>query len=268
MPSAAQTLRGFARPRPGFSQQPENRGTAHDREVQDEVIRYLTDAKLRSGETNTELLDEDEAERARRFSRFLARRYYRDRLHRGFRYSATLISSAQAPEHVVESQEFDSILETCTLGSLETSRRVGRLALERVLPLRQEEWWSELLDYELAFFIQLATSETTVPDAVPKRNSSAILHRFQFRLPELLQRLRVGQSLAVDLRGEVTLLFSRTNHGKIYVVETDDSSVAIFAAIDGIKTQEEMARACAIPVDETRRILSTFSDIGTVVPPV
>jgi hypothetical protein len=282
MPSSTQAQRGSGRPhtpaaakaasagdpvRPGVSEQLETADRFYDRDLQDKVIRYLTDAKLRSGEANKGLLNEDEAERAKRFSHFLARRYYRDRLHRGFRYSAGLISPAQAPEHVVETPAFDSILESCILGSLATSRELGRLSASQLLPLRQEEWWSELLQYELAFFIQLATSEAALPSAVPKRNPSAILRRFQFRIPELLKCLKAGENAIDDLRGEVTLLFSRTNHGRIYVVETDETSTAVFPLINGDNTAEEIAASCAISADETRRILSTFNDIGTVVLP-
>jgi len=266
MPSDHPARRRSRPSRPGVAEVREIRVGVHDRDLQDEVIRYLTDAKLRSVAANTELLDAQEAERAKRFSHFLARRYYRDRLDRGFRYSARLIGPEQTPERVVETPDFDSILERCTLGSLDTSREVGQVARARLLPLRQEEWWVELLDYELAFFIQLATSESTVAGPVPKRNRSAILHRFQFRLPELLEGLRAGQSPAGDLRGGVTLLFSRTHHGKIYVVEADLSVMAVLGAIDGLKTQEEIIGTCAISASETRRILSTLSDIGTIVP--
>jgi hypothetical protein len=240
-------------------------GIFSDRDFQDEVIRYLTDAKLRSSDTNTKLLEDTETGRAKRFSHFLARRYYRDRMHRAFRYSATLISPPQAPELVAESPEFDSILETCTLGSLDTSREVGQLAIARLLPLGQEEWWADLIDYELAFFIQLATSEAPLPSTIPIRNPSTILHKFQFRIPELLECLRTGRSLADDFRAEVALLFSRTHHGKIYIVEADESAIMVFLATDGRKSSEEIATSCGIWVEETRRILSTLSDIGSIV---
>jgi len=240
-------------------------GAFRDRDFQDEVIRYLTDSKLRSTDTNAKLLEDTEAGRAKRFSRFLARRYYRDRLHRGFRYSAALISPAQPPELVAESPEFDSILEGCTLGSLDTSREVGQLALARLLPLRVDEWWSDLLDYELAFFIQLATSEATLPTAAARRNQSSILREFQFRIPALLLRLRSGENFAGDLHGGVALLFSRTHHGKIYIVEADQSAIAVFRHTDGRKSTEEIASSCGISVEETRRMLFTLSDIGAVV---
>lgn len=267
MPTGSGRQRGSRHSRPGVPQELDIPAASHDRELQDEIIRYLMDAKLRSSETKPELLNDRETERARRFSHFLARRYYRDRLHRGFRYSAGLVGPAYAPEHVVESPEFDSILETCTLGSLETSREVGQLARAHLLPIREEEWWSELLDYELGFFIQLAASETLLPGAVPKRSPSAIVRRFQFRIPELLERLKNGGNLADGLRAEVTLLFSRTHHGKIYVVEIDESALAVFSATDDQEGAEPMAASSSISLDETRRILATLSDIGAVVLP-
>lgn len=272
MQGAAQSKRRSGRPRPGVIERNETadheRDSPHDRALQDQVIRYLTDAEIRSTETELEFLEENEAERAQRFSRFLARRYYRDRLQRGFRHSTHLVAPNHAPELVVDSPAFDSILESCVLGSLATSREVGRLTASQLLPLRQEEWWSELLEYELAFYIQLATSEAALPSAVPKRRPSAILLRFQFRIPELLKCLKAGENAtADDLHGAVMLLFSRTNHGKIYVVEIDESAITVFQAVDGNNTPEQIASSCGISADETRRILSTFSDIGTVVLP-
>ena len=64
----------------------EVRSRRSDRELQDAVITYLADAALRRGASDLPLAPE-QAQRAGRFARFLARRYYRDRLARSFRYS-------------------------------------------------------------------------------------------------------------------------------------------------------------------------------------
>ena len=130
-----------------------------DRDLQDRVIRYLTDVNDHSADIADKLLDAADAERAQRFSRYLVRRYYRDRLHRGFRYSRGLVDAARTAEQVVDNLEFASILSTCVLGSLQTARTVAALAVSELMGLRQDVWWQELLQYESALFLQLATSE-------------------------------------------------------------------------------------------------------------
>jgi hypothetical protein len=239
----------------------------NDRDLQDDVIRYLSDASLRSIETADEILDKQESQRAERFSRFLARRYYRDRLSRGFRYSASLVGKEQSAEHVVDTSDFDSVLDRCVLGSLASSIEVGQLARYHLLGLRSEAWWSELLEYERAFFMQLATSEFVPAGTFPQKNASAVLHEFHVQIPELLTRLRTGGDLAGVPSGEATLLFSRTVHGKIYVVELDERTSGVFQSIDGKKSPEELATLCGASLEEIQRILATLGDIGSVVLP-
>jgi hypothetical protein len=240
----------------------------NDRDLQDDVIRYLSDATLRSGETANEILDDQELGRARRFSRFLARRYYRDRLSRGFRYSASLAGKQQSAEQIVDTSDFDSILDHLVLGSLASSIEVGRLAFSRLLSLRNEVWWSELLEYEQAFFLQLATSEPTPARVLPEKNASAVVRDFRLHIPELLMRLRTGADLAGIPGAQTTLLFARTVHGKIYVVELDEKTSTVFQFIDGTRSPEEVAALCGASPEDIQRILATLADIGSVVLPI
>jgi hypothetical protein len=239
----------------------------NDRDLQDDLIRYLSDATLRSIETANEILDDQELGRAQRFSRFLARRYYRDRLSRGFRYSASLVGKQQSAEQIVDTSDFDSILDRFVLGSLASSIDVGQLAFSRLLSLRNEVWWSELLEYELAFFLQLATSETTPASGLPEKNASAVLRDFHVHIPELLTRLRTGADLAGIPGIKTTLLFSRSVHGRIYVVELDEKTSTVFQSIDGAQSPEELAAICGASPEDIQRILVTLADIGSIVLP-
>ena len=238
----------------------------NDRDLHDDVIRYLSDAGLRSVETSTELLSEQQAERAQRFSRFLARRYYRDRLSRAFRYSAMLDPNFAVAD-ITESPDFDSILDQCVLGSLTTSLQVADLARSHMAPARSELWWGELLEYERAFFLQLATSEILPVSPFPARSPSAVFRRFGLRVPELLTRLKSGAQVGDDLDGATALLFSRTVHGKIYVVELDEITAGIFESIDGSRTANEIATLSCVSPEEIQRILAALADIGSVVLP-
>ena len=249
-----------------FTTDPEIQGRSlSDRELHDRLIHYLTDANLRSSGPSTDFLDETQAERAERFSRFLARRYYRDRLHRGFRYSPNLLESARATD-VVDTPQFDPVLSGCVLGSLATAKAVGYLALSSLRSLRRDEWWSELLEYEFAFFLQLATLEVSRAAGSAQLGLSTIVREFQFRIPHILQHLKSWDTPVTDVRGSTVLLFSRTPHGKIYVVELAATAAAVVRAVDGKRANAEIAQAAGIDVEEAIRILAELSSINAVVP--
>ena len=238
-----------------------------DRDLQDRVIRFLTDTSLRSAQTVGELLDDSEILQAQRFSRFLARRYYRDRLTRAFRHADVLVPNERTASTLVDGAEFDSVLDRCILGSLATSKLVGDLAASRMLAARSEIWWAELIEYEKAFFLQLATSETVRACDFPQKAVSAVLREFHVTIPELFLRLRQGDSLD-QLHGTSTLLFSRTPHGKIYVAEIDERISRVFQVIDGERSVEEIASLCELSHNETQRTLSTLNDIGSITLPL
>lgn len=238
-----------------------------DRGLQDFVIRYLTDASARSEDSDPDFLDGSEAQRAKRFSRFLARRYYRDRLHRGFRYSTFLLSSDAAANRV-DSPEFDVILESCALGSLATARMVGELVLSELRAQRVDEWWTELLEYEFAFFVQLATSEPTPVSRFPQCGISTLISQFRFRIPELLESLK-NKKVAVNLPFKpTTLLFSRTHHGRIYVVELGPTATAVLRSVNGSRQLAEIADCAALGQKETERILAELVGINAVLFPL
>ena len=235
-----------------------------DRDLQDRIITYLTDANLRRFSAANDVLGEDEGRRAQRFSRFLARRYYRDRLQRGFHHSSAVISQADAASSLVDGQEFDAIVDNCVLGSFATAREVGQLAVASLLPWRQEAWWQELLEYEFAFFLQLATSEATPRSRRPQASVSTTVRSFGFRFPELLTWLRSQKPLPNTVRGNTTILFSRTPHGRIYVVELDVRTEAVFRAILRGEDLRQLASNEDWVLDEMKQTLQTLHAIGAV----
>ena len=264
---------GSGCPRPDFADQERNDGalpnadSLSDRDLHDEVIRYLTDAAARAAESCGGLLDEADSERAIRFARFLARRYYRDRLHRAFRHSASLIPESRRADQMVDEPQFDQVLAKCVLGSVVTAQAVGEMVVATLKPMRQEGWWNELLQYEYAFFLQLAVSEPEIAGAFPKRGRSNVVRAFTYRIPELLEAMRSHEAPSEDFRGEVTLLFSRTPHGKIYVVEPDVATNSILQRIDGQSTVAELGRSAGVSAEGAQQLLSTLAELGAVVMP-
>lgn len=246
-----------------------------DRDLQDEVIRYLTDARLRATPSGALPVPRPEAEKAGKFAMFLARRYYRDRMQRSFRYSAFFAKETQRrAEDSVEGNAFADIARDSVLGSLDAAQRVGQMAVAYLTDWHRQPtapisniggWWKSLLDYEYLHFLQTATSETVAKTGRPQRGVSAVCHKFEWNMPELVTRLRKGQAAGDDLRGETTLLFARTHGGKIYVMEIDKAAESVFRSMEGNRSREEIAFAAGLGCEETSAILQSLVEVGAVV---
>ena len=248
---------------------PKSESSKSDRDLQDDVIRYLVDARARNKSSAELPLSPEQARRAEKFGRFLARRYYRDRLARSFRYSRMFASAiGRTAEQVVDGEAFQDFLNESVMGSLEAAQRVGEMAVTHLSNVPEPgAWWEELLAYEQAFFLQAATSESEPVMDIPRRRRSAVCCAFRWNLPEILTRLKSAQNIGDDLKKDVVLLFSRTTGGKIYVVEIEESSVAVWRHTDGTQRVEQIASAMSLPVQTVQDILQALSQIGAVVLP-
>ena len=239
------------------------------RALQDEIIRYLSDAKLRAASQKSLKLTVDEAEKANKFARFLARRYYRDRLIRSFRYSRIFADkTGRRAEEICGRKEFGPFLDQCVLGSVASARRAGEMAVAYLSPGKGLfPWWSDLIAYESAHLLQTATTERVQPGWRYQRGPSAACIRFDWALPEMLPRWRKGEPVEEELHRGVTLLFSHTHMGKIYVVELDESTAAVFGATDGARAMEQIAEAAGVSQKQAEEALTNLVEIGAVERP-
>lgn len=236
--------------------------TKSDRDLQDALINYLSDAQLRRVAGGSLPFLPGQEERAGRFARFLARRYYRDRLARSFRYSPRF---GPAADTLVDTPDFDAVLDECVLGSVVSAERVGNLALDRLRRLPAPgPWWDDLLQYERLFFLQVASAENAVPAAFLQPAPSARCRPFSWDLPELLLRLKSGAATGDELRREVTLLFSRTRWGRIYVVEVDAGTAAVFYAALTHFAPSQIAEATSLPAATVQQALTALAQVGAL----
>jgi hypothetical protein len=238
------------------------RSTKSDRDLQDALITYLADANLRRAPAGLLPLSPEQARRAGRFARFLARRYYRDRLARSFRYSRRF---APAAERVADAPVFNIFLDVCVLGSVASAERVAGLAVDHVNRLPAPgPWWNDLLQYERLFFLQAATTENEVASASLQPSPSARCHRFSWNLPELLLRLKSGAAMSAELHVEVTLLFSRTGSGRIYVVEVDADTAAVFHGAGARLSPAQIAETTSLPAATVQHALAALAQVGAL----
>jgi hypothetical protein len=248
---------------------PKPESSRSDRDLQDEVIRYLADARARKKSSAQLPLSPEQAQKAEKFGRFLARRYYRDRLARSFRYSRLFASAiGRTAEQVVDGESFQDFLKECVMGSLEAAQQVGQMAVMHLSDVQEPgAWWGELLAYEQAFFLQAATAEGEPVTDISRRARSAVCCAFRWNLPEILTRLKSAQNIGDDLKKDVLLLFSRTAGGKIYVVEMEGGSELIWRHTDGARSVDQIASAVSLPVKTVQDTLQALSQIGAVVLP-
>ena len=242
----------------------------NDRAVQDDIIRYLADATVRTHTPDSAPISAGMAGKASQFAHFLARRYYRDRLARSFRNSRGLrAQTGRSAEEAADLPEFDQFLHTCVLGSLASAQRVGKMACAHLTANGPGPWWPELIEYEHAYFLQAATAEqrTSAVDR-PWPSVSAVCRKFAWALPQMLPRLRAGGLIGDDLQHEATLLFSRTQAGRIYVVEVEPELERVFRSTDGRRTADQIAEAAGIPAEQAGAMLVSLASIGAVQFPI
>ena len=121
--------------------------------------------------------------------------------------------------------------------------------------------------YESSHLLQTATTERAQLGPGYQRAPSATCIRFEWALPEMLPRLRRGETVGEEFRRSTTLLFSRTHLGKIYVVELDESTGAVFRATDGSRAAVQMAESAGVTVQQAEESLSNLAQIGAVEAP-
>ena len=56
--------------------------------------------------------------------------------------------------------------------------------------------------------------------------------------------------------------------GKIYVVELDSTTAAVFSATDGARAVEQIADSAGITIQQAEKVLNSLAQIGAVEKPV
>ena len=199
--------------------------------------------------------------------------FYRRQLAWAFRHSRPFYEPlGTVSEQVADSDGFAAIVAECAPGSLEAARRIGEMAavlLGRAPTLTGAtpgEWWHELLQYERACFLQMATTVETPPANRPRRGLSALGITFAWQVPAVIKLLERGAPVPDELHRPITLLFSRRASGEACVVEVGDSVERVFRATNGLRTEAQIAAAAGVDAEQAAAILESLTGIGAVVP--
>ncbi|HXE90231.1 MAG TPA: hypothetical protein VNK82_04630 [Terriglobales bacterium] len=232
-----------------------------------ELLRTLCDARLRRQLPADFPLS---ARKAHRAARLLAHRYYNGRMKRSFQYSRALSSrTGRQATDVLGGPAFDGFVADCALGSFDSARRLGEMAVVHLDGAAHPgPWWRDLVQYEFAYFLQTATTQTTIQVMRYRRRAGAWCRLFSWRLPEVLERLRAGQAVTDDLRHECTLLFCRGEGNRVIVAEVEKDAEAVFRATNGLRLPAQIAQAAGLDLESTLQVLEQFVALGAVEPPL
>jgi len=246
-----------------------------------------------------------------------ARTFYRKQMENAFAVSAAILS--RTPYHrgrtawdALDAKTVAPFLEEAELGRLESARNIGEQAVARMWTLDPSgalsplEWWRNLLDYEFALFLQLATDPLTRPVMRPLRGTSATLRVYMWDIratvlkagplsdpmadPQTGQEISRKQSHAEGLanirlavRGDEfdpasfapaipgdrshRLLFSRDAANQVNISEITAPEAALFREVNGKRTIAELAQETGQNEKDVRFALKGFAESGAVLMP-
>ncbi len=238
-----------------------------DKARKEELLRHLCDARLRKQLPTAFPLSVQQADRA---ARLLARRYYSGRMERSFQYSSPLSDrTGRRAGDVLGSEAFDAFVKECVLGSFDSARRLGEMAVVYLDGAPHPgAWWRDLVQYEFAYFLQTATTDQTIQVMRYRRTAGSWCRVFAWSLPEVLERLRTGKPVTDELRRECTLLFCRGAGDRVTVAEVEPDAEAVFRATNGLRLPEQIAQVAGLDLQSTLQVLEQFGALGAVEPPL
>jgi hypothetical protein len=238
-----------------------------DQARREELLRYLCDARLRKQLPAGFPLSQHRAQRA---ARLLARKYYGARLQQSFQYSQALFErTGRRATEVLNSAAFVTFVKDCVLGSFDSARRLGEMAVVHLDGAAHPgAWWRDLVQYEYAHFLQSSTSERTIQVMRYRRKAGAWCRVFAWSLPDVLACLRAGRPVTDDLRRECILLFCRGAGNGVTVAEVEKDAEAVFRATNGLRLPQQIAQAAGLDIESTIQVLEQFVALGAVEAPL
>jgi len=257
-----------------------------DRDLQDQVITALADAKFR---TSPQWLSRNLAEPARveKFARFLARHFYYERIVHFFKYSAALApATVRRPEAILASAAFNDLLSRLTLGSRESAEQVSELVLAYVGTSEAKAkipYIDDLLKYEQAMMVAESGPRVWRDTAEPRPGGGPDAHagakqREVFELGRGTNLLDLQYDITAVLpailkfSGEVPeatqtpirLLVARSPHGRVIVAHSTGAMEALLQLADGQRSFDEMVKTSGLDEAELRDTLDGLTEWGAL----
>jgi hypothetical protein len=247
-----------------------------DRALQDTIITALADARFRAspGWIDQHLVDGDRVER---FSRFLARHFYYERVAHFFKYSRALARvSGRRPEDVVRGEGFEEILPGVVLGSRETASQVGKLVVEDQLRSDHADipYFEDLLRYQEAMMVVESgprdwngAVEPTAPldQVLAQLAEGTTLLELDHDLPAVLPSLLAPwKEPPTAPRQPTALVVARSPQARVSVVKGSAALVGVLKEVDRPRSTRELAARLGLEPYALGALLQDLAGIGAV----
>jgi hypothetical protein len=248
-----------------------------DRELHDTVITAMADARFRRSKEWIDL-GLAEGERVERFSRFLARHFYFERVVHFFRYSRAIARvTGRRPEDVLRGEAFEAILPEVVLGSRETASEVARLVVHDQLGGDHASipYFEDLLRYQGAMMVVEAgprdwTGEIEPTGPVEEGGLAHVVEgttvlELDYDLPAVLPALLGPWTVPpTALRQRTSLVVARTPQGRVSVVRANPALIRLVREADHPRTAKELAERVGLEAFELERVLHDLAGVGGV----
>ena len=223
-----------------------------------------------------------------------ARAFYFEAMKQAFAGSTAMLANSahhrgRNAMDALDARSVKPFLAEAVLGKFESARSIGEQAMVRMWTVdpsgavSPQEWWRNLLDYECALFLQLATDFIARPMSRPIRVPSAALRSYKWNV-----RAAILDALHTDFKSsefaptvfaptviapkvlagtEQRLLFSRNSANVVAVSELTASEATVFMAVNGKRTILEVAQECAVEEKMLRALLMQLAECGSILLP-
>jgi hypothetical protein len=244
-----------------------------DRAVHDQVIRALADAPYRASADWRARALADPA-RLERFARFLARRFYHERVVHFFKYSRALARvTGRRPEAILREQHFEALFPTMVLGSRDTAVAVARLVVDHVGESPHIPYLCDLLRYEQAMMVAESGARVWRDNEgagsgerlAPMLVEGTVLLDLAHDLPAVLPQLLASWTDAPQAPARpIKLLIARSVHGRVAVARSTDTVERVLALADGRRTVHDLARDSGVDRAQAEETLRSLVELGAV----
>jgi len=248
-----------------------------DRELQDTIITALADARFRrsSAWIDRDLADGDRVER---FSRFLARHFYYERVVHFFKYSRALARvTGRQPEDVLRGDAFDAVIPAVVLGSRETASGVARLVVEDQLGGDHASipYFQDLLHYQETMMVVEAGPRdwgggTDPAGSLEESGFAQVVEgttvlELDHDLPSVLASL-LGDwtEPPTTPRRRTVLLVARTPQARVSVIKANPALVRLVREVDRPRSAVELAERAGLDPSGLEGMLHDLAEVGAV----
>jgi hypothetical protein len=213
-----------------------------------------------------------------------AHAFYQESLKRAFKGSTAMLANGtyhrgRNAMDALDAKSVKPFLAEAVLGKFESAKSIGEQAMVRMWTVdpsgavSPQEWWRNLLDYEYALFLQLASDFVARTMTRPIQTPSATLRSYSWDIRGAITNannpdFKSSEFNPKAFEGKVQhLLFSRNSANEVHITELTIEEAAVFMAVNGKRSPLEIAQECGVEEKIVRSLLQQMAQCGAILSP-